>query len=55
MHPFCYKNYKIEPARVATNSCFDAPSEPLIQGLGWLTIEQLLELETVKVVYKSSP
>ena len=40
-------------ARVATNSCFDAPSEPLIQQLGWLTIEQLIELETVKVVYKA--
>ena len=40
-------------ARVATNSCFDAPSEPLIQQLGLLTIEQLIELETVKVVYKA--
>ena len=40
-------------ARVATNSCFDAPSEPLIQQLGWLTIEQLIELETVEVVYKA--
>ena len=36
-----------------TNSCFDAPSEPLTQQLGWLTIEQLIELETVKVVYKA--
>ena len=40
-------------ARVATNSCFDAPSEPLIQQLGCLTIEQLIEIETVKVVYKA--
>ena len=40
-------------ARVATNSCFDAPSEPLIQQLGWPTIEQLIELETIKVVYKA--
>ena len=40
-------------ARAATNSCFDAPSEPLIQQLGWLTIEQQIELETVKVVYKA--
>ena len=40
-------------ARVATKSCFDAPSESLIQHLGWLTIEQLIELETAKVVYKA--
>ena len=30
-------------ARVVTNSCFDAPSEPLIQQLGWLSIEELIE------------
>ena len=42
-------------ARVAINSCFDrcTPSEQLIQQLGWLTIEQLIELEAVKVVYKA--
>ena len=40
-------------AGVAANSCFDAPSEPLIQELGWLTIEKLIELEAVKVVYKA--
>ena len=39
--------------RVATNSCFDAPSEPLTQQLGWLTIQQQIELETVKGVYKA--
>ena len=40
-------------ARVATNSCFDTPSEPLIQQLGWLTIGRLIEVETVKFVYKA--
>ena len=40
-------------AKLATNSCIDAPSEPLIQELGWLTVEQIIELETVKVVYKT--
>ena len=40
-------------AGAATNSCFDALSQPLIQQLGWLLIEQLIELETVKVVYKA--
>ena len=40
-------------ARVATDSCFDAPSEPLIQELGCITIERLIELETIKVAYKA--
>ena len=40
-------------ARVVANSCFDAPSEPLIQEPGWLTSDQLIELETVKVVQKA--
>ena len=40
-------------ARVATDSCFDAPSELLIQELGWPTIEQRIELDTVKVAYKA--
>ena len=39
--------------RAATSNCFDAPSEPPIQELGWLTIEQLIEQETAKVVYKA--
>ena len=42
-------------ARVATNSCVDAPSELLIQERGWPTIEQRIELDTVKVVYKALP
>ena len=37
--------------RVATNSRFSTPS--LIQELGWLTIEQLTELETAKVMHKA--
>ena len=44
---------KNRTARVATNSCFDAPSDSLIQELGWLTIEQLVKLETVRVVCKA--
>ena len=44
---------KNRAARVTTNSCFDASSELLVQELGWLTIEQLMELETVEVVYKA--
>ena len=39
-------------ARIVTNSPYDAHSEPLLQRLGWPTVTQLIELETVKVVYK---
>ena len=42
-----------QAARVATNSSFDAPSKPLIEELVWRTIDQLIKLETVKVVYKA--
>ena len=42
-----------QAARVASNSSFDAPSEPLIEELSLLTIDQLIKLETVKVVYKA--
>ena len=38
---------------IATNGCFDAPSAPLMQVLGCLTIEQLIELEAVKVAHKA--
>ena len=39
-------------ARIVTNSPYDAHSEPLLLRLGWPTVTQLIELETVKVVYK---
>ena len=38
---------------VARNSCNDAPSEPHIQELSWLTVNQLIKLEAVKAVYKA--
>ena len=40
-------------ARVLTNSSFDAPSRPLIQELGWKTIEELINGETKTMVFKS--
>ena len=33
-------------ARIVTNSSFDTPSRPLIEGLGWRTIEQLISIES---------
>ena len=47
------KKLQNRAGRIATNSCYDAPSEQLIQELSWLNIEQLIKLQTVKVVYKT--
>ena len=40
-------------ARIITGSNFDAPSKPLIMGLGWKTIEELIQYETQVLVYKA--
>ena len=40
-------------ARIVTNSSFDTPSRPLIEVLGWKTIEQLTSIESETMVFKS--
>ena len=40
-------------ARIFTNSSFDTPSRPLIERLGWRTIEQLISNESKTMVFKS--
>ena len=40
-------------ARIITNSSFDAPSRPLIEGLGWKTVEELASGESKTMVFKS--
>ena len=40
-------------ARIVTDSPYDAHSETLIKKLGWLTIKQLMDTETVKIVYNA--
>ena len=40
-------------ARLSTNSSFDAPSLPLIQGLGWKSIKDIIETDTKLMVFKS--
>ena len=40
-------------ARMITNSSFDAPSRPLIKGLGWKTVEELASGESKTMVFKS--
>ena len=39
-------------ARIVTNSHFDAPSKPLIQSLGWKTIEELINRQVNLTVIK---
>ena len=40
-------------ARIITNSSFDTPSRPLIEELGWKTIEELIGNESKTMVFKS--
>ena len=40
-------------ARIITSSNFDTPSRPLIDQLGWKTIDELLASETKTMVFKS--
>ena len=40
-------------ARIVTNSPFDASSAPLLQRLGWLPVDKLVNRETCSMVYKS--
>ena len=40
-------------ARIVTNSAYDASALPIIRKLGWPTINELIESETLKIVYKS--
>ena len=40
-------------ARVATNSSYDTPGRPLIEGLGWKTIQELIKNESGTMVFNS--
>ena len=40
-------------ARIVTSSSFDTPSRPLIERLGWKTIEQLISYQSKTMVFKS--
>jgi len=39
--------------RIFTDSPYDARSEPLIKELGWFTIKQQIDTETVRIGYKA--
>jgi len=40
-------------ARIVANSSFDTPSNQLIKTLGWKTINELTDLESKTMVFKS--
>ena len=40
-------------ARKITGSNYDAPSKPLIETMGWRTIEKLIRSETTVMIFKS--
>ena len=40
-------------ARIVTNSSFDTPSNQLIENLGWKTINELIDIESKTMVFKS--
>ena len=40
-------------AKIVTGSNYDAPNKPLIETLGWKTIEQLIQNETQIMAFKS--
>ena len=54
--PECVKswtNLNEQAARIITNSSFDAPSRPLIEVLGWKTVDELITGESKTMVFKS--
>ena len=40
-------------ARIITNSDYNSPSRAIIEGLGWSTVEELINSESSRMVYKS--
>ena len=40
-------------AKIATSSLYDAPSQPLLEKLGWQTIRELIDMETATMAYRS--
>ena len=40
-------------ARIVTGSRYDQSALPLIRALGWPTVREILDLETLKMVFKS--
>ena len=47
------QKFQNRAARIVTNSKFDDSSRPLIERLGWKTIDELIAEESKTIVYKS--
>ena len=47
------QNLQNRAARIATNSRHDASSKPIIKKLGWHTVSEIIQMETLCMVYKS--
>ena len=39
--------------RIVTNSRYDASAKPIIKKLGWFTVSEIIQMETLSMVYKS--
>ena len=39
--------------RIATNSPYGAPSQPLLDKIGWQTIWELIDMEPARMMYRS--
>ena len=47
------QKFQNRAARIVTNSCYDAPSKPLLHKLEWKSIEELIADETKMTVFTS--
>ena len=45
--------YLVLKSMIITNSSFDAPGGPLIEEMGWKTIDELITCESKTIVFKS--
>ena len=41
------------PARIVSNSRYDASAKPIINKLGWHTVNEISQMKTLSMVYKS--
>ena len=41
-------------SRIVTDSLYKTSAFPILEKLGWLTVNDLIETETLKIVYKSN-
>ena len=44
---------KNRATRIVTNSRYDASAKPIIKKLGWHTVSEIIQMETLSMVYKS--